>query len=72
MEARLADEDVVKLLGIRFGDPVLFVERLMYVEGPRPFEVVRSYYRADAYRYQLRLTRGQRAPFRWRVSDGGR
>ena len=72
MEARLADEDVVKMLGIRFGDPVLFVERLMYAEGPRPFEVVRSYYRADVYRYQLRLTRGQKAPFRWRVSDGGR
>ena len=72
MEARLADEDVAKMLGIRFGDPVLFVERLMYAEGPRPFEVVRSYYRADVYRYQLRLTRGQKAPFRWRVSDGGR
>jgi DNA-binding GntR family transcriptional regulator len=72
MEARLADEDVAKMLGLRFGDPALFVERLMYAEGPRPFEVVRSYYRADVYRYQLRLTRGQKAPFRWRVSDGGR
>lgn len=72
MEARLADEDVAKMLGIRFGDPVLFVERLMYEEEARPFEVVRSYYRADVYRYQLRLTRGQKAPFRWRVSDVGR
>jgi GntR family transcriptional regulator len=72
MEARLADEDVAKMLGIRFGDPALFVERLMYAEGPRPFEVVRSYYRADVYRYQLRLTRGQKAPFRWRVSDDRR
>jgi DNA-binding GntR family transcriptional regulator len=72
MEARLADEDVARMLGIRFGDPVLFVERLMFADGPRPFEVVRSYYRADVYRYQLRLTRGQKAPFRWRVSDGGR
>lgn len=72
IEARLADEDVAKLLGVQFADPVLFVERLMYADGPRPFEVVRSYYRADVYRYQLRLTRGQKAPFRWRVSDGGR
>jgi GntR family transcriptional regulator len=72
IEARLADEDVAKMLGIRFGDPVLFVERLMYAEGPRPFEVVRSYYRADVYRYKLRLTRGQKAPFRWGMSDGGR
>jgi GntR family transcriptional regulator len=72
IEARLADEDVAKMLGIRFGDPVLFVERLMFTDGARPFEVVRSYYRADMYRYQLRLTRGQKAPFRWRVSDGAR
>ena len=72
MEARLADEDVARMLGIHFGDPVLFVERLMYVEESRPFEVVRSYYRADVYRYQLRLTRGHKAPFRWRVSDGVR
>ena len=70
IEARLADEDVARMLGIRFGDPVLFVERLMFTDGARPFEVVRSYYRADLYRYQLRLTRGQKAPFRWRVSDG--
>jgi GntR family transcriptional regulator len=72
VEARLADEDVAKMLGIRFGDPVLFVERLMFTVGPRPFEVVRSYYRADVYRYHLRLTRGQNAPFRWRVGNGGR
>lgn len=72
IEARLADEDVARMLGIRFGDPVLFVERLMFTDGARPFEVVRSYYRADVYRYQLRLTRGQKAPFRWRVSDGAR
>jgi GntR family transcriptional regulator len=72
MEARLADEDVAKALDITFGDPVLFVERLMHVEAAQPFEVVRSYYRADLYRYRIRLTRGQKAPFRWRVSDGER
>jgi GntR family transcriptional regulator len=38
MEARLADEDVAKMLAIRFGDPVFFVERLMYADGPRPFD----------------------------------
>jgi GntR family transcriptional regulator len=72
IEARLADEDVARVLGIRFGDPVLFVERHMFVDAARPFEVVRSYYRADLYRYRIRLTRGQKAPFRWRVSDGER
>lgn len=67
IEARLADEDVAKALGIHFGDPVLFVERLMFTDADRPFELVRSHYRADVYRYQIRLTRSRKAPFRWRV-----
>lgn len=69
VEARAADEEVAKALEIHFGDPVLFIERLMYADGPHPFEVVRSFYRADVYRYQIRLTRSRRAPFRWRVRE---
>lgn len=72
VEARLADEDVAKALAIHFGDPVLFVERLMFVDADRPFEVVRSYYRADVYRLQIHLARGQKAPFRWRVAEDSR
>jgi GntR family transcriptional regulator len=72
IEARLANEDVAKALEIGFGDPVLFVERLMFGEDDRPLEVVRSYYRGDAYRYHMRLERSRTAPFRWRLSNGGR
>ncbi|MBI1964499.1 MAG: GntR family transcriptional regulator [Candidatus Rokubacteria bacterium] len=69
VEARLADEDVARALDVNFGDPVLFVERLMFAEAARPVEVVRSYYRADVYRYQIRLVRSRKAPFHWRLHD---
>jgi GntR family transcriptional regulator len=72
IEARLANEDVAKALEISFGDPVLFVERLMFGEDGRPLEVVRSYYRGDAYCYHMCLERGRTASFRWRLSNGGR
>ena len=65
-KARLADEDVASALGLELGDPVLFVERLMFGRGARPLEVVRSHYRADVYRYQITLVRSARAGFRWR------
>ena len=69
VEARAADEEVAKALEIQFGDPVLFVERRMFADGPHPFEVVRSFYRADVYRYQIRLKRSRKAPFRWRLGE---
>ena len=69
VEARLADEDVARALDVNFGDPVLFVERLMFAEADHPVEVVRSYYRADVYRYQIRLVRSRKAPFHWHLHD---
>ena len=76
IEARTADDEVAAALGVRFGDPVLYVQRLMFTEGRNPLEVVRSFYRGDIYRYQVRMARSRRAPFRWRVgasvSDGAR
>lgn len=76
IEARLAEEEMAKALGIEFGDPVLFVQRLMFDRGERPIEVVRSHYRADVYRYQIRFVRSSRARFQWpstpRPAPGGR
>ncbi|OGL16889.1 MAG: hypothetical protein A3F92_07630 [Candidatus Rokubacteria bacterium RIFCSPLOWO2_12_FULL_71_22] len=66
VEARLADEDIAKDLGITFGDAVLFVERRMFGAGDRPVEVVRSHYRADVYSYKIRLVRTRRVEFPWR------
>jgi GntR family transcriptional regulator len=64
VEARLADEDVAAALRVKFGDPVLFVERLMYAGPRRIVEIVRSWYRADVYRYEIRLVR-RRTRFSW-------
>jgi DNA-binding GntR family transcriptional regulator len=63
VEARLADEAVASVLGIDFGDPVLFAERLMFDRGGHPIEVVRSHYRADSYCYRIRFVRSARAHF---------
>lgn len=75
IEARTADDEVAAALGIRFGDPVLYVQRRMFANGRAPLEVVRSFYRGDVYRYQVRMARSRSAPFRWRVgtpvSEGG-
>jgi GntR family transcriptional regulator len=65
IEARLAEEEMAKALGIEFGDPVLFVERLMFARNEDPIEVVRSHYRADIYRYQIRFVRTSPARFQW-------
>lgn len=72
VEARLADEDVAAALEGNFGDPILYVQRLMFAGGRHPVEVVRSYYRADMYRYQIHLVRRSRGPFRWATPVGSR
>lgn len=66
VEARLADDDVADALGGKFGDAVLYIERRMFVtRAEHPIEVVRSYYRADMYRYHIRLVRRRRERFAW-------
>jgi GntR family transcriptional regulator len=67
IEARTADDEVAAALDIRFGDPVLYVQRLMFTRIGYPLEVVRSHYRGDMYRYRVRLARSRGAPFRWRL-----
>lgn len=62
VEARVADDEVAGALGIKYGDPVLYVERAMFAGEPHPVEVVRSQYRADRYRYHIRLVRGRPGP----------
>jgi len=65
VEARAADEDIARALQVKFGDPVLYVQRLMFAGGVHPQELVRSHYRADVYRYQIRFERRRRTRFAW-------
>jgi GntR family transcriptional regulator len=60
LEARAADDEGARALGISFGDAVLYVERAMFDGGRHPVEIVRSQYRADRYRYRIRLVRASR------------
>jgi len=53
IRAQLADTDTGTSLGIGFGAPVLFVERLLLGPDGEPVEVVRSWYRGDHYEYTV-------------------
>jgi GntR family transcriptional regulator len=58
-EARFADEEIARDLEIDFGDPVLFVELRMFGAGGRLIDLVRSSYRTQLYRYQIRFVRSR-------------
>jgi len=55
IEASFADQEVSEKLGMPFGSPVLFVERVMYTKNKKAVEVVQSSYRGDIYKYIVRL-----------------
>ena len=60
IEARLPDESTARLLAIRKGMPILFMERVTYSVDGRPVEVAQTSYRADRYSYRVRLKRKPR------------
>lgn len=51
MEAALVKKEDAELLKIGMPSPVLCIERLSYLEDGIPFELVRSIYRADRYKF---------------------
>jgi GntR family transcriptional regulator len=57
LEAVTANEEESQLLGIVPGAPVLRIERLSYDSRGEPREFVVMRYRADEYKYYVRLTR---------------
>lgn len=56
-EARLATPPEQELLRVGAGAPVLTIDRTTLDTAGRPFEFVRSVYRADRYRFVARLVR---------------
>jgi GntR family transcriptional regulator len=56
VEASLAKSDEAELLNIKYKAPVLLIERTTYLADTTPLEYVRSVYRADRYKFSLRLT----------------
>ena len=57
INARLADKEQAKLLGLHIGDPLLYIERITFGDNGMPVEFVEMYNRPDSYRCTITLTR---------------
>ncbi|MDQ0428439.1 GntR family transcriptional regulator [Planomicrobium stackebrandtii] len=57
MEAGLVKKEDADLLQIKPPAAILMIERISYLEGELPFEVVRSTYRADRYKFTTDIQR---------------
>jgi len=62
IEARAATVQEAEALGLPRGAPVLVLRRLTRDVGGRPVELSQGVYRADRYRYRVRLRRLARVP----------
>ncbi|MDQ1000851.1 GntR family transcriptional regulator [Neobacillus niacini] len=51
IEASIANSHDAETLGITIGDPILLIERISYLQNEVPFELVKSTFRADRYRF---------------------
>ena len=57
IESSIANAHEMELLNIKKGSPVLLIERKTFLTDGRPFEFVKSRYRADRYRFRIQMTR---------------
>lgn len=57
MEAGLVKKEDAGLLHIKPPAAILMIERISFLEGDLPFEVVRSTYRADRYKFTTEIQR---------------
>lgn len=57
IEAVLADEDLMRALGVEEGAPVLHIERLTHDASGRAIDFEHLYFRGDAFQYRLRIDR---------------
>ncbi|EGA88502.1 GntR family transcriptional regulator [Planococcus donghaensis MPA1U2] len=57
MEAGMVKKDDAELLQIDVPAAILMIERISYLDGDVPFELVRSTYRADRYKFTTEIKR---------------
>ncbi|WP_434399811.1 GntR family transcriptional regulator [Planococcus sp. 11815] len=57
IEAELVKKEDADLLHIKPPAAILMIERISFLEGDLPFEVVRSTYRADRYKFTTEIQR---------------
>jgi GntR family transcriptional regulator len=57
IEASAATEDDARHLQLELGEPVLFIQRDTFLDDGAPFELVKSTYRGDKYKYKMNIER---------------
>lgn len=57
IEAAIADIEIAEPLGIDEGEPILFIVRIAYLQDGTPFELVKSSFRGDRYRFIATMKR---------------
>lgn len=57
LEAITANKREASILGIKIGAPILFIQQVSQLEDQQPLEYVKSYYRADRYKYKVEMVR---------------
>lgn len=57
IEATLANDEEVRHLDIREDSPILLIERTTYLDDQTVFEVAKTSYRADRYKFMIDLER---------------
>ncbi|NQT60597.1 MAG: GntR family transcriptional regulator [Bacteroidetes bacterium] len=57
LEATPADKETASYLGIKKGDPILYIQRTSFIQDNIPFEYSRSWYRGDRYIFDIHLQR---------------
>jgi GntR family transcriptional regulator, N-acetylglucosamine utilization regulator len=64
LEAKLADGEIAEALGIRVGDPLMYLEQVVYLKDDSPVECLQMWFRGDCFRLSalVRRTRGHWAP----------
>ncbi|MBE3561206.1 MAG: GntR family transcriptional regulator [Ktedonobacteraceae bacterium] len=68
-----AEQDIAQYLGIEADSPVLWLQRLTYVEGNVPVESVRAFFHPERYRHysELAVYRAPQQPVRGRLAQSG-
>ncbi|HHT39450.1 MAG: GntR family transcriptional regulator [Acholeplasmatales bacterium] len=51
IEAKKPSKELANILNINVTEPILYIERDTYLSNGRPFEIVRSFYRSDQYKF---------------------
>lgn len=57
LEAIAADKEISAYLGIKEGDPILYIQRISFIQEDIPFEYSCSWYRGDRYIFDVHLQR---------------